>query len=164
MSATFAFKKGQAKRAVVTEAPVALPVAAAVVPPSSKRAKVSDTVGTSATIVAAPASAIPIFPTLAALTSDDLPALSSRSGVLHSGVLNFVERVVQRHVTAAISACARGNASDRATIEAAQSAAAAFVTSAREIVAAHGAIPEGANPKNVENRARMEELKKQINT
>ena len=160
MSATFAFKKGQAKRAVVTETPVALPVAATVVPPSSKRAKVSD----SAAIAAAPASTIPIFPTLAELTSDDLPARSSRSGVLHSGVLNFVERVVQRHVTAATSACARGTASDRVTLEAAQSAAAAFVTAAREIVAAHGAIPEGANPKNVENRARMEELKKQINT
>ena len=157
MSALFAFKKGAGKRAApMNEAPATLPITA-VVPPSAKRSKITDGAGAGASVVSAP-----VFPVVPELTGDDLPSRSLRGSVLHSGVIDFIEKVVQGHMVAATSACSRGSAADRAALESAQAVATAFLAVARQVVFARGAIPEGANPKNVDNRMRLAELKTQV--
>ena len=153
-AATFTYKKGSVKRVVVDAVDSSAALAAA--PASAmKRAKVDADAA-----VTAPGGDI-TFPSVALPAADGLLSRSSRGLLYQSSLQHFIEDLVQRHISAAGAAHGKGAA---AAVDAAKAAAKAFATAARDCIASHSSLADDVNPKNAENRVRIEDLKRQIVT
>ena len=154
-AATFSYKKGPVKRVVVDAVDSSAALAAA--PASAKRVKIDADVA-----VPAPGGDI-TFPSVPLPAGDGLLSRSSRGLIYQSSLQHFIEDLVQRHISAA-SGAAHGGKSAAAAVDAAKAAANAFATAARDCIASHSSMADDVNPKNAENRVRIEDLKRQIVT